>query len=43
MKESWQNKNISRLKGQKTVGICSFVANFIQQFFGNNPVIKERQ
>jgi len=25
----------SRLKGQKTVGFCSFVANYSQQFFAS--------
>ena len=30
------NRNLtSRLKGQKTVGFCSFVANSSQQFFAS--------
>jgi hypothetical protein len=30
-----KGKITSRLKGQKTVGFCSFVANFSQQFFAS--------
>ena len=30
-----RSRDISRLKGQKTVGFCSFVAYFSQQFLAS--------